>query len=275
MKFNHPHLDPLSRGRMKAAAPSAPARLKNHLAAALLALVIIAMGAPAALADGWDPNTNASNTGGITNTRHNMSFSYGSGMEGIISNVNNRYGEVCVYCHTPHGSNSTVPKAPLWNRTVQANTYTLYNIPLQSGQTPTQPGVNSLTCLSCHDGVTAIDSIINMPGSGRYSAAQETSVSYAFLDTWPDPRMHFALASSDYSGLENGCMECHDGSLGGAPLFTAFVIGTDLTDDHPVGVNLPDTNTYDFKEPTATDGALKFFDGDGDGRADPDEVRFY
>ncbi|MGK7346405.1 MAG: cytochrome c3 family protein, partial [Candidatus Nitrospinota bacterium M3_3B_026] len=47
------------------------------------------------------------------------------------------------------------------------------------------------------------------------------------------------------------------------------------TDDHPVGVNLPDTNTYDFKEPTATDGALKFFDGDGDGRADPDEVRFY
>ncbi|MGK7346014.1 MAG: cytochrome c3 family protein, partial [Candidatus Nitrospinota bacterium M3_3B_026] len=41
------------------------------------------------------------------------------------------------------------------------------------------------------------------------------------------------------------------------------------------GVELPDTNTYDFNAPTATDGSLKFFDLDADGRADSNEVRFY
>ncbi|MGK7346406.1 MAG: hypothetical protein ACNS63_11435, partial [Candidatus Nitrospinota bacterium M3_3B_026] len=267
MKSIHPHLDsPPCRERI------GPPR--GLFRAAILALVIVAMGAPAALADGWDPNTSASNVDSIANTRHNMTFSYNSVMGSFVNNVHNRYGEICVYCHTPHGANSTLPKAPLWNRTNPGNTYTLYNIPLQSGQSPTDPGANSLTCLSCHDGTVATDSIINMPGSGKYLASQETSVSEAFLDSWGSQETHIGLSS----GLEGGCIgACHSpsGSVLSTIDFRAFDLGTDLTDDHPVGVNLPDTNTYDFKEPTATDGALKFFDGDGDGRADPDEVRFY
>lgn len=141
----------------------------------------------------------------------------------------------------------------------------------------TQPGVNSLTCLSCHDGTVAIDSIINMPGSGRYNAAQETSVNTAFLDTWPNAASpHVTLGVENFfssPGPDGTCMKCHDNGFKFP--FAPFVIGTDLTNDHPIGVKLPDTNIYDFNAPTATTASMKIYDTDGDSRADPNEVRFY
>ncbi|MGK7346255.1 MAG: cytochrome c3 family protein [Candidatus Nitrospinota bacterium M3_3B_026] len=272
MKFIHPHLDPPpARGKISV-------MLTGFARAAILALAVIAAGAPAALADGWDPTSAASNTGSIANTRHNLTVPYQDAMDQTRMNIaRNNYGEVCVYCHTPHGANSTMPKAPLWNRTNPSNTYTLYNLPLTSGQAPTQPGVNSVTCLSCHDGTVGVDSIINMPGSGRYSAAQETAHNEAFLDTWPNPDDILIHDLDGKQGKLTTCQgTCHNPSgWVPAPDFTVFVIGTDLTDDHPVGVQLPDTATYDFKAPGATDGSLQFFDTNGDGRADNNEVRFY
>ncbi|MGK7344229.1 MAG: cytochrome c3 family protein [Candidatus Nitrospinota bacterium M3_3B_026] len=245
----------------------------------LKGLAVLLLLAPVlARAAGWDSGSRASNTDSIVNTRHNLSLSFAAGQGSIwqMDNYRNQYGEVCVYCHTPHGANSQLD-APLWNRTKKNNTYTLYNIPLQSGQSPTQPGVSSLTCLSCHDGTTAIDSIINMPGSGRYNASQETTQNDGFLYSWPGASgNHFPLGPPG-TGFGTTCRDaCHNpGGPPGAPDFTAFALTKDLRDDHPVGVNLPNTSLYDFNAPTATDGTLQFFDTDGDGRADPDEVRFY
>ncbi|MDH5546325.1 MAG: hypothetical protein OEZ43_12090 [Gammaproteobacteria bacterium] len=158
------------------------------------------------LADGWnasrapnqpdatyeDKNGNtATRWGGISNTRHNLTMSYlREEAQGIMGPFRNNYYEVCVYCHTPHGANATAA-APLWNRTVTQRTYTLYNNAnsLAGGQM-SQPGPNSLTCLSCHDGVTAIDSIINMPtqlgGAYRagYNVNQQSGVDEFWLDNW-------------------------------------------------------------------------------------------
>src|SRR4030066_1241108 len=114
--------------------------MKKRLIITFMMAMMMA-GANIAPADGWDPTSQASNLKSIVNSRHNMTVSYNPGMPGGNFNM---YGEVCVYCHTPHGANSTIPKAPLWNRTNVGNTYTLYNIPLTSGQTPTHPGVSSL-----------------------------------------------------------------------------------------------------------------------------------
>ncbi len=260
-------------------------------------------------ADGWNPDSRASNMGSIVNTRHNMTQSFlvnnppipGWGPQWMDGHRIN-FLEVCVYCHTPHGANTTIA-APLWNRTNKNNTYTLYNIPLTSGQSPTNPGVNSLVCLSCHDGSTAIDSVINMPGSGKYSAAQQTSQNNAFLNTWNGQtgNNHTQLydwnvdSYTYYSGgyYSDGvtpidpsivspvmsCLNCHsvNGFLTNYPRlhFDAFALGTDLTNDHPIGVQLPDTNIYDFKAPTGTSGALKFFDTNANGKPDKSEVRFY
>ncbi len=255
--------------------------MRNRIAIQFLAVnitLLLLFSPPVAQAQ-WDPNTKASNLGSIVNTRHNMTQSW-TDMPMWMNKSRNDYQEVCVYCHTPHGSNSTI-NAPLWNRTNKTNTYTTYNRTLASGQTATQPGLNSLTCLSCHDGTVAIDSIINMPGSDGYSVAQETGQNDAFLDTWAgtNPTKHGVIFNEAANG--NGpydCSRCHadNNALAlGLAEFRVFWIGTDLTDDHPVGVQLPNTAVYDFNPASGIDGSLKFYDTNSNGRADTNEVRFY
>jgi hypothetical protein len=153
---------------------------------------------------------------------------------------------------------------------------------MMSGQVATQPGVSSLTCLSCHDGTVAIDSIINMPGSGGYRVEQETSQNDAFLNTWINPSGNTTLIhmvmGPETSGATNGpvtqCTFCHySGGLG--PDFNLFTIGTDLTNDHPIGIQMPDAVTHGFNEPNTVDGNKWFYDTDSDGRADRNEIRLY
>lgn len=236
----------------------------------IISAILTVMGANIVFADGWDPNSKASNTDSIVNTRHNMTMSYLGGASVNMDSARNDYAEVCVYCHTPHGANSTIG-APLWNRTNPGTSYTVYNKPLTSGQTARAPGVNSLVCLSCHDGTVAIDSVINMPnrpGLKSYDASQQTAQNDAFLSTWPDnsPIMHAKLSD---------CLLCHTSTNPFAPDFSAFLIGTDLRDDHPIGVSLPDTKIYDFNPTTGTSGNLSFYDTNTNGRADSNELRFY
>lgn len=225
-----------------------------------------------------------SNVDSIVNTRHNMTQRQGSGggpQSFWMDNVRNNYGEVCVYCHTPHGANTKV-SVPLWNRTIQSTTYTTYN-QLGTGtltQTVSQPGAASLSCLSCHDGQTAIDSIINMPGAGRYSASQETAADTSasgFLNSWTTGGQsgNYPAANGGQHNTMVECMNCHSAGAGSvATSFASFVIGTDLRDDHPVGVTFP-SGAPDFFQPGGTTGALKFFDTDGNGRADKQEIRLY
>ena len=227
--------------------------------------------------------TKFSNQGSIANTRHNLTQRQpaGGGPNGTFMDlVRNDYGEVCVYCHTPHGADTNV-KLPLWNRTTVATTYKTYNELKTSSltQTVSQPGVNSLSCLSCHDGQTAMDSIINMPGSGRYNANQATATfaaSQPFLNSWTGigPK-----TGADHQALNSaGCLACH-GAIGipGAPDFRIAAIGTDLTNDHPVGITFPTTNGpgTDFKTPTGTQGNATFFDSNSNGGMDKGDVRLY
>ena len=122
---------------------------------------------------------------------------------------------------------------PLWNRTVDSSlSYQLYTdaiattLQLAGDQTATDPGPASLTCLSCHDGVTAIDSIINMPGSGNYRAAQRESVDLGFLAGW-------SATTSSNVPLSRCAEQCHNPGLPGFPSpgdFTKFVIGAGTVD---------------------------------------------
>lgn len=233
-----------------------------------------------------DLPTKFTNQGSIGNTRHNMTQrqASGGGPSGVsMDQFRNDYQEVCVYCHTPHGANTSVA-LPLWNRTMKATTYTTYNQLGTSSltQTVTQPGAASLSCLSCHDGQTAVDSIINMPGSGRYQASQATAQDNTFLNTWnntrgPDASVHIGLDAVN-QGL--GCLACHASGAGfvgaGATDFTVFAIGTDLRNDHPVGITYPVTSgtSTEFKTTNGQRGTTFFFD-DGDNNMEKDEVRVY
>ncbi|MEH6471734.1 MAG: hypothetical protein V7752_10810, partial [Halopseudomonas sp.] len=107
-------------------------------------------------------------TSDIANTRHNL----GSG--GPV-NSSASSSEICVFCHTPHGAD-TSGALPLWNRTLSAETYDTYGADtldaldaIESGANANdnhlpQPAGSSKLCLSCHDGTLAIGtSIINSP----------------------------------------------------------------------------------------------------------------
>ncbi len=270
------------------------------------------LGVGNAIADGWfegadSGNTAASNMGSIANTRHNLTMSY-SPNQAVMDPYRNNYYEVCVYCHTPHGANSTVA-APLWNRTVTQRNYTLFSSGTAQ-QDITQPGPNSLTCLSCHDGATAIDSVINMPtqlaGAFRagYSQAQETSVNSGFLDQWSGNQLGMPgpgdAGGEGHAGLNSGgtlCVACHNPTSlppTAAPDFRLFVIGGEyaarddeqgvlqaaynfLGDDHPIGVRYPSEfgAGVDYNEPDVLGPKIAFFDQNGNNHADPNEVRLY
>ncbi len=237
---------------------------------AAAALLAVAAGAWAA----GDLPTKFSNIGSVANTRHNMTQRQASGgpAGAVMDTYRSDYGEVCVYCHTPHGASGA--KLPLWNRTIVSTSYTTYTS-VSLTQPVAQPGISSLACLSCHDGQVAVDSIINMPGSGRYRAGQATGTNMDFLNTWTNPSGSGPYAHATLTE----CMACHSSEAGfvlgaGATDFRAFLIGTDLRDDHPVGVRYPAISSgVDFRELTGAAGGLKFFDTNGNGRPDKEEVR--
>ena len=150
-----------------------------------------------------------------------------------------------------------------------------------AAQPVAQPGPNSLACLSCHDGQVAVDSVINMPGSGGYNGSQSGVQNNAFLNAWtntrgPDATIHIGMNPN----FSQGCLACHAAGAGivgaGATDFSIFIVGTDLRNDHPVGVRYPAADSgLDFKPTTGTKPGMKWFDTDSDSRPDAREVRLY
>lgn len=140
---------------------------------------------------------------GIANTKHNL------GSTSTAANFTSGTEEICVFCHTPHASNTSV-QAPLWNKPVNGGTYTVYNTATSAtidGQVD-MAGI-SLACLSCHDGTQAMDTMINKPGSGGW----------------------VATTGSRIGGAWNAAV----GASGVMPAGVAN-LGTDLSNDHPVGI---------------------------------------
>jgi len=96
-------------------------------------------------------------SGTITGSQHDFTTKAWSG------------GKICVACHTPHNSDTSVADAPLWNHSNSTQTYTLYSSPTMNA-TVGQPGGNSKLCLSCHDGTVAVDSFGGTTGTTMISA---------------------------------------------------------------------------------------------------------
>jgi len=95
----------------------------------------------------------------VTNTKHNLSVSSG-GSDPTSGNALEDYGEICVYCHTPHGGQV---EAPLWNRNFSTATYQMYASATLDMAADGQPTGISQACLSCHDGTIGLDVIVNSP----------------------------------------------------------------------------------------------------------------
>jgi hypothetical protein len=154
---------------------------------------------------------------GIAATKHNLGSGTGPAGRNQVSDT----AEICVFCHTPHGGSTDAP-VPLWNKRLGAagvpaggGTYITYD----TLQTPSLDGSVapvgsiSMACLSCHDGTQAMDNVINAPGSGNVLADGGGNDGRNW--SWTGATVDTATGR-----LNSG----------------AALIGTDLSNDHPIGI---------------------------------------
>jgi hypothetical protein len=139
---------------------------------------------------------------------------------------------VCGPCHQPHNANSSA--IPLWGHTMTAQSFTMYNtanVPVSQmkaspSASPTGP---SLACLSCHDGVTAVNSYGGRLQGG--SAVTITNSAAIGLDL-----THSHPISFDYDAALVGTGPTQDKWLHNpnsttvmTPINGAFTPGNDMT----------------------------------------------
>lgn len=82
--------------------------------------------------------------------------------------------EICQWCHTPHAANTAFTGAPLWNKASNSQSYTMYGTTVAGDTTQGTPSNSSKACLSCHDGVNAINSILLDVDSGSLTTGNNT-----------------------------------------------------------------------------------------------------
>lgn len=164
--------------------------------------------------------------GQVVGTQHDLSATLTTGTQ------------VCVFCHTPHGSNVDavlVDRAPLWNQDINdaVNDYGAYT----SDTFDATDSVNvtratysaTLLCLSCHDGTVAVGSFYNAPNTEPNTSSYGTISGNANVgtDISNDHPVNFTYQSSidnldtglhpaasvtaflDSAGMVQ-CSSCHD-----------------------------------------------------------------
>ncbi len=187
--------------------------------------------------------------GTIVGSKHDLKSDWEAGSLLMKKSLNN-YGEVCVYCHTPHMANNI---APLWNRNTPAGPYNIYTSATMDTTPSSTPSGVSLACLSCHDGTIAVDSIINAPGSGTNLTGPWYGQGAATY--------HFMMKEG-----ADACGECHVGSPSHDA--RATYLGTDLSNDHPISMPYP-TSAQDLQFNTPPDAQK------GWGGISPTDVKLY
>jgi predicted CXXCH cytochrome family protein len=182
----------------------------NEMKRVLLAGAVVLMAASAAFAvsgAGKGQHT-------IVNSRHNIPANPNGFTPSVGTVGSGGYQQICIYCHTPHNPRLNVP---LWNRNKNATITAFYNSPTltsvtKSTQSISQDSVSGF-CLSCHDGVTSVGSIVNRADTQIIPTGNAISTN-----------------STEIRGN----------------------IGTDLSNDHPVGMNYE--NAYLALDPDQSAG---------------------
>ncbi len=168
-------------------------------------------------------------TYGVKYTKHNLGLTNqdkGSGIQFRASNET----QICVFCHTPHNANTVGEKKFLWNRPEPvAASFTLYTA---SKTLNFSKGIQiseiSKMCMSCHDGVTAVNALAN--GS---TIAMSTSTKLGDI---------YIPFGEDAAGI--------GANIGGGDPMVGPTTGGNLTNDHPISF------IYDAALATA-DGTLR------------------
>lgn len=119
---------------------------------------------------------------------------------------------MCEMCHIPHGANTAAGRAPLWARQMNLpGDYNTYGTTI-AGNTALDPAVNSLACLSCHDGTIGV--FTTYKNSIQQAKAFNAGTGFLTANGSLDGAAYITDSNGDYNP----------------------VIGLDLTNDHPIGI---------------------------------------
>lgn|SRR5574337_611158 len=139
---------------------------------------------PILIALAWFVSHPDASTATVVGSPHDLTPAYAGTFVGTSN-------EVCIYCHTPHSAVVTANGSgvPLWNKTLHDTTgyFTMYDSPTFQGKATylnNRPTGGSLLCLSCHDGISALGSVINY-STGPITVTPATIGS---ISTYPSSR---------------------------------------------------------------------------------------
>ena len=202
---------------------------------------------------------------GISTTKHNLG---GTRTGNTHPNYTSSTTEICVFCHTPHGADSSAA-VPLWNRTLGAtSSYTTYSSLGTStlDSASTSVGSVSLACLSCHDGTQAMNVVINSPGSGTTGDVNYDGDTSSYIST-------AASGTGDCAATDGTCGGFGEFNYMSQVAGEMIYLGTDLRNDHPIsiqyaGATTGTANDPDFHAATSTtvaSGTTVWYIESGDG----------
>lgn len=191
--------------------------MKRRILAAVLATGVLAVGA---LVDAGQGN--------IRMTVHNMSNIQPFAGRHFYSDTED---QICVFCHTPHNAQ---PSIPLWNKVNPTQAFRMYTSSQSlsaAAKAVTAPGPESLLCLSCHDGRTAINVLHNSNVGTPVGNEKHVSIAGRPDENedgfgLPGIQMHIDLSAF------GGTYRANIGKTGESG--TEAYAGNNLMDDHPI-----------------------------------------
>jgi hypothetical protein len=136
----------------------------------------------------------------------------------------NSTGELCIVCHAPHGTDATA--VPLWNHNTTSQTFITYTgYKFDALPTITAPDGASKLCLSCHDGVSAMNQF-----GGKIQGP--SGIAYSLLDDGKHASNLGTDLSNDHpvSFVYNSALATLDGGLKDPLTATTSLGGTIATD---------------------------------------------
>ncbi len=153
----------------------------------------------------------------------NTSWGAISGDHDFSGQAWNTAGEKCNVCHTPHNAQAT-QLIPLWNHTSTTETFTLYTSSSLTATDVAAPAGASKACLSCHDGVTAVDSFGGNTGTVLITGDAKLGTSLA--DDHPVSFTYDAALATSDGGLSDPTTT--NSGLGGTIAVDLLAAGTEM-----------------------------------------------
>lgn len=167
---------------------------------------------------------------GVNSHPHNLSNLSSSAVHAAVGETD----QICIFCHTPHGASASA--SPLWNRkdpdgpvggfllyggalgikTIEAADY-------KTDSASGYPNGSTRMCMSCHDGVTAIGTVLNggdiapsltsMTANGTVDLSTSHPVSFVYTQPVRDA-LGGTFLSAPAGWLDSSnrmqCTTCHD-----------------------------------------------------------------